>query len=240
LPRIKQGDIFETSVLGSLAYLQFLKSREYFGEVIRVFTTLHDSSTDDIRKIHVDPSFLVFYPVKAALKATLVRLISNAPLRNEDLLPLNLRGGFPQGPWDIYEEGKPTREVHSLSEEEVKLPAAFPMVSHSWLLHLILKANGINVPVSALTVSTVEVANDETMFFILFDTKADARRAAAKLGTSDLLKTLRVRLEKGTSKWELTLIGKVRTVDESTVSSLESLAAEFNGTFDGFEAPLPG
>jgi len=46
-------------------------------------------------------------------------------------------------------------------------------------------------------------------------------------------------LEKGPLRWELTLIGKVDAVDESIVSSLESVAAQFKGVFDGFEAPMP-
>jgi len=241
LPRIKPGDIFETSVLASVAYLQFIRVHEHFGDVVRVFSTLHDERVIEIESIPVDPSFRLFYPVKEALKQpSLVKLVGRLALRDEDQRPLILLNGNSEGPWQIYEEGKPTRHVRLLSEADAKLPRWFPIVSHSFLLHAILEANGISVPESALSVAEGDqLADDETQFFLYFDKKFDAVAAVAHLSTSDLFRKLRVKLERGASRWELTLVGRVDGVYESTVSSLEALAAEFNGVFDGFEAPIP-
>jgi len=240
VPRIKPGDIFETSVLGSFAYLQFVKSHEDFGDLVRVFTTLHEERMADVENIPRDPSFRVFYSVRRALKPPpLIKPTGNVALRDKDRQPLIMRTGGAEGPWQIHEECRPTRTVHSLSEADANLPRSFPIVSHSWLLHYILKANGISVPTSALSVPTAtKVANDEIMFFFYFDEQSDAIAAIAHLGTIDILRKFRAELVRDTSRWSLTLIGKMPGFDESVMSSMESVAAKFDGVFDGFEEPI--
>jgi len=84
-----------------------------------------------------------------------------------------------------------------------------------------------------------DIAVDEAMFFLSFDSKGDALAAAADLGTNDMYKNMRAQLEKETSSWNLTLIGKMPKPDQSTLASVESLAVKFNGVFDGFEIPTP-
>jgi len=114
------------------------------------------------------------------------------------------------------------------------------MVSHSFLLHDILKANGINVSPASLSVFQGNTpAPDEAIFFLYFEKKSSAVNAIADLQTYEHLKKFRATLERSSDSWQLILTGKLLSNIDVIVSSLTSLAARFDGIYDGFEAPAP-
>jgi predicted hotdog family 3-hydroxylacyl-ACP dehydratase len=238
MPRLKSGDVFETQVLADFAYFQFVRAHKDFGDLIRVFTSLHENRVVEIERATHEPSFLVFYSLKTFLKSPArVKLIGNAPLRDVDRRPIIVKTGH--GPWHIFEEGKEDRMVSVLTATEAEIPETYEIVPHSWMLHLILKANGIDVKPSALVAPSIKPqADDETTYFLYFEKKADALGAFSQIANHESLKTLRATLKKGSETWELLLTGKVPLGE--AVSVIEAISEEFNGDFDGFEAPMDG
>lgn len=76
IPRI--GDVIEIPTTKGLAYAQFTHKHSVYGALLRIFSPLFPSRPDDLSSLVTqEPQFSTFFPVVAACKRGIVRVVAS-------------------------------------------------------------------------------------------------------------------------------------------------------------------
>jgi len=140
--KLRIGDVLEIETQRGLAYAQYTHRNEKFGSLIRVlpgfFLTRPKSLADLVRG---PSSFVVFYPVRAAISQKVAKVVINEPVpEHAREFPL-FRSGTPDPitnkvqTWWFW-DGERGWPVGSLTPEQLKMPIRM-IVNHTGLVQLI-------------------------------------------------------------------------------------------------------
>lgn len=125
--RIKVGDIFEINTTKGRGYLQYVYGHPTIGELIRILPGLYEAAHPDFISLAASKElYFVHFPLKAAYRRSIVKLIDNFELPPDLVLPKKMRtkhvvrGDFVA--WHIvdYDTWK-IEAVKELSPEQIKL-----------------------------------------------------------------------------------------------------------------------
>lgn len=79
--KIKIGDIFELQTSKGIAYLYFVHKDSLTGEMIKVLPGLYNSLPANLSELAGQKElYLISFPLAAALKQQLIRIVSNQPV----------------------------------------------------------------------------------------------------------------------------------------------------------------
>jgi hypothetical protein len=78
--RARPGDILEVTTSRGLAYLQYTSRHPDFGETARVLPGLFQTRPEDWSALPAQEGYFAFYPVGAALRQGLVRVVGWRPV----------------------------------------------------------------------------------------------------------------------------------------------------------------
>lgn len=125
--KVNIGDVFELeSSNGNKIHFQCVdipKDTRNEVELIKVFFKLHKKTPDDLSTIIKEDYFFIRFPLKAALKKNIIKLIGYYPLPETFVAPLFYRTiNFSGTAWQIINSKTLKREtVEVLSKEQKKL-----------------------------------------------------------------------------------------------------------------------
>lgn len=74
--KVKIGDIFEINTGVGLAYLHYIHKDDVLGELIRILPRVNNDRPTSLEEfIHVEESFMVFFPLSAAYRQKIVERV---------------------------------------------------------------------------------------------------------------------------------------------------------------------
>lgn len=131
--RAKTGDVLEYEVGNDVAYLHYTGKHPEYGDAVFVGPRLGQRQRKVKNEIFSD-SYLVFYPVNAAISQGLAKIVANIapPGMPERLRRPGARTGRRVDTW-IIEDSSDEVVKTKLSEEELRLPIA-TIWNHEMLL----------------------------------------------------------------------------------------------------------
>jgi hypothetical protein len=126
--KIQIGDVFEVFTSGGRGYFQYVYNNRTIGELIRILPGLYLEQPQDLLSIVMKKElYFIHFPLKAAYKQRLVRLIGNFSLPIELQLPKKMRDKYSDKNgklicWHIVDYNTWKNEsVKVLTEEQKKL-----------------------------------------------------------------------------------------------------------------------
>lgn len=81
MKKIMIGDIVEIDVAGGYCYAQITHKNKMYGELLRVASGIRSGRVDNLEDLMgADIAFTIFFPLGAAVKRGLVRIVGNVPV----------------------------------------------------------------------------------------------------------------------------------------------------------------
>jgi hypothetical protein len=125
--RIQIGDVFELNTPKGKAYLQYVSQHKGMGELIRILPGLFESQPETMNSlVEKEEMFFIHFPLKAALKQSIVTFIDKYEVPNAVQIPTRFRdkhvvkGNFIC--WHIVDYATWNRKsVDNLSTDEIHL-----------------------------------------------------------------------------------------------------------------------
>jgi hypothetical protein len=140
--RTQVGDVLELQTPRGLAYAQYTHRNAKFGSLIRVLPGFYADRPVDLATLVSGPStFVVFYPVRAAVSKGVATVVARVPVpQHASEFPL-FRSGTPDpfsgkvNNWWLW-DGEQSWPVGALSPDQRRLPIRM-IVNHTGLIELI-------------------------------------------------------------------------------------------------------
>ena len=128
MKRTKIGDVFEIDTPKGKGYFQYVYSDKKMGELIRILPGLYSHTPEEMSSITAEKEmYFVHFPLNAAYKQGIVRLVGNFALPEELEIPRKMRDDFVDRNgnricWHIVDYETWKREsVKELTDEQKRL-----------------------------------------------------------------------------------------------------------------------
>lgn len=126
MKRIQIGDVFEIITPKGKGYFQYVYNNKKITELIRILPSLYlEQPKDMVQVVTKKEVYFVHFPLKAAYRRRIVKLVGSYDLPNELELPKKMRTVYRVGNlmcWHIVDYNTWKREsVKELNEEQKKL-----------------------------------------------------------------------------------------------------------------------
>jgi hypothetical protein len=162
----------------------------------------------------------------------LVGRVALFPIDSPPSIPLNVSLE------EFFATGSPISIDATTLRTTTEAPSAFAhpgIASDAWLRHLVLRENGINIPVNELVAADDAGLDDASAsFYALFARKRDAQAALRECDMPGLTG----KISKAGAEWSLVLYGDPTESVDAIDERLERIVAAHNGIFDGHELAI--
>jgi hypothetical protein len=256
--RARLGDVLEVSTPRGLAYIHYTYfTYQPYWEAIRVLPGFFTERPADFTTLVDSPeAFFAFYPARVAVSQGAVEIVAHHPVPPEKAFPAVYRrtGAISREgrvlAWIICEGTKETL-VRELSEEQRYLPIARILMHDSLISYLVKEwrpeqdigippaLQGTATPLEASTPSE-DSAPQRVQHFLYFPSARASKAVAEQLSTQGFQVERRKSAE---GKNWLVLARHTVSPEASDLDSvrdtLERLAQEHSGEYDGHELEVP-
>lgn len=128
MSNVKIGDVVEICTANGLAYAKYVQKHKQYGALIKVFRGFYEDRPDPIAQVvSGEALFQCFFPLSAAVKRNIVKIVGSSPLSSEEARFPIFRAGVVNPAtgkvetWWLW-DGDNEWRVDRLTAEQRKLP----------------------------------------------------------------------------------------------------------------------